>query len=348
MTYWADVSDDEEFQNTVSPWVIEELDKSINPIVYGDPVGIKSVQHVLMSATQISLSHFHTAGMFGLETGSYGGEVRPSLADLLNHRYSRNNTGMKFSTSLDVYDARKYLVGSQLKDFVKSIGSSLTLLKPKDNIWYKINGLTMDDNIIRYYLDYRKIRQFNLTLDEIASKIFEGYVYKVSPDFMGMIDVTVVHLYIETFLSKLGNKISGTPNILSCDECGDGNIKTKGSDILHICKIKGINKNSLISNNIHEVEKYYGIEAATYMLNTLIGNSTISNFMTRTGNVLPFAKSSKEVVHRGLLTAIGFERPKDDIKKALIHPKHYKGSSIYSNLMTGDNPINIFRITKSL
>jgi len=133
-------------------------------------------------------------------------------------------------------------------------------------------------------------------------------------------------------------------NMLSVESSTDNKIVTIGSDIPIVSKLSFIKMDTVFSNNVKEVEKYFGIEAAQYVLNTLLNSSIISNFMTRTGIVQPFNKSSHEVYHKGLLFAMGLERPKDDIKRNLKNPDIYTGKSVYTDIMNGDDPEYNFKV----
>ena len=57
--------------------------------------------------------------------------------------------------------------------------------------------------------------------------------------------------------------------------------------------------------------------------------------MTRTGNVLPFTKSSIESKRKGILTSAGLERPRNDIKAAIISSDWDTHPSIFADIMTG-------------
>ena len=91
------------------------------------------------------------------------------------------------------------------------------------------------------------------------------------------------------------------------------------------------------------------------MLSKLIGPRIVSDFMTRTGTVLPFHKRN-EIMSKGLLTCMGFERPKDDIRAAVIsNPfggarntsskiQKTKDIQTYEAIMTGVDPFLGFDI----
>jgi hypothetical protein len=313
----------------------------------GDPVGIRAVQSILMSATQMNLSHFHTAGM---GTGS-GAEARPSAAEAMDSVYTAANTGMRFRASSSIWGVRKQIVGADLGSFVVTIGSSFTSVPDYENVWYRVRGDPMLDNgFLRLYIDYNKMHNHGLTLQELAQEAFgDDYKWMVSPDFMGMIDVQAAEWRgMSSLLSKMGCMVCGTPNIVSCDVSGDGaTFVTRGTDILAVSRVLNVVKESMVCNNIAEVEMAFGIEAAASMLNKLVGSRIVSDFMARTGRLLPFNKRSAEVQARGLLTSMGFERPKEDIRKAVVRGANVYnrgGVHVYEAIMTGVDPPQNFDI----
>jgi len=333
--------------------------------IIGDRIGLQSAQSVMMSATQNNLSHFHTAGMANLQYSVHA----PSAAEAMDFVYNQKNTGMKFtSSSLSERELRKYLVGASLGSFVLTVGSSFTDLPDRENIWYEALGKTIDKNtVLRIYIDYNKMYDHGLTLYDLAHESFgEDCVWHVSPDFMGMIDVVVGDTLMSQWLSRMKTKVCGKFSILSCNRTLDNSnsnsnsntFATTGTDMLAVCRIPGVDKRTVEMNNVLQVERHLGIEAAAKVLYNLIGNSEqnipnkgkiISDFMARTGNILPFSKRSSEIRYKGVLTSMGFERPKDDIKRE-IHA-HTSGSgqkrstpfaskSVYEYIMNGkDIPV---------
>ena len=298
---------------------------------FGDPVGLHAVQSILMSATQKSLSHFHTAGM----KTTVSARLTPTPAEAMNAEYS-NNTSMTFQSSDDVYDLRKQLVGAKISSFMINVGSSLTGLDDRENVWYEAAGTKMyDGTVLRIYVDYNKMRDHGLTLESIAHAAF-GSGTNTSPDFMGIIDVNVPDDYISQWLAKTDNLVCGTLRIRSCDKMID-DVITEGTDILAVSRIRNVK--NITSNNVLEVESHFGIEAAAAVLETLTGSHVVSDFMARTGKILSFVKSSVEVRQKGMLTSMGFEKPKEDIKK-----KCAPTTSVYESIMTGVDPTEMFTI----
>lgn len=320
----------------------KEEETNVQTEEYGAPIGIRAIQSILMSATQTSLSHFHTAGMEDKSSG------QPSVADILNLVYKSNNTSMTFTTDLDIRKIRKKTVYKSLEYFVLMVRTSFTGLPDHENIWYEVLGKQMSDkNILRLYINYTKMKRFDLTLNEIGHICFKDFKWVTSPDFMGIIDIEFSGSYISSILNRMKLQVCGTKEITTCEYISPVNICTAGSNILAISKLlDNEHKINLISNNIIDVETRFGIEAANYMLSKLIGSRIVSDFMTRTGKTVPFSKNSVEVIRKGLFTSMGFERPKDDIKRLVNSDTNtlHKFHSIYNSIITGDDPDTCFKI----
>ena len=331
----------------------------------GDPLGIRSIQSIMMSATQNNLSHFHTAGMSSSSSSSSLGRVQvPSAADAMNSIYTKTNTSMKFTmhspdrtNPMDKFEQlrylKKHLVGASLGQFVRKIGSNITEIPDRENIWYKtkthysgFESTEVPGILLRIYIDYNKMHSHGLTLENLAQEIFgSDCSWNVSPDFMGMIDISVQVTYISQWLSRIKHRVCGTSDVLSCDfiesDSDTSSFFTRGTNVLAACKVPGIDKSTIELNNVISAEKHFGIEAATSVLAKLTGDVIVSDFMARTGKVLHFSKYSNEVNRKGLLTSMGFERPKDDIKREI---NTYSTStskrieSVYEHIITGKDP----------
>lgn len=307
----------------------------------GEPVGIRAVQSILMLATQTNLSHFHTAGMdtSNLATG-------PSAAEAMDSLYTKHNTSMKFDTSASVEDLRRSMVGANLGTFVTTLGSNSTILPERENVWYEVLGIPFNRSVLRLYINYRMMRDHGLTLDTLAREAFgNDCSWRVSPDFMGMIDVDVKDLFMFTWLSRLDLRVCGTQDVVSCNVVNGSTAITRGTNVLAASRTPGVHKRTIVSNNVTEVQKMFGIEAAAGVLTGLIGSRTVSDFMARTGKILPFNKRSKELENKGMLTSMGLERPKDDIiRYATASAPRAKSLQVNECIMTGRDPFPGFDV----
>ena len=312
-----------------------------------DPIGIRETQSLLRTVTQRSLSHFHTAGM---NNTSISNRQVPSIADGMESRYTSKNTSMTFQTSFETKELKRAIVGKDMLWFVRMVRGSYLELPDEENLWYEVNdqsNMFSDDNpdevIIRFYIDYLKLIEYDLTLKALAVSCFGDAPVTVSPDFLGMIDLKVEDGYVLRWLEQMGNTVCGTPDIVSAQIEGHVAV-TGGSSILAVSRENRVDKKTLQSNHVADVEKHLGIEAAAYALDHIIDNKIVSDFMTRTGKVLPFSKYSKEINRRGILISAGLERPRNDIRAAIISKKWDAYSSVYADIMVGKSPGQLFAL----
>ena len=310
-----------------------------------DPIGIRETQSLLRTVTQRSLSYFHTAGM----SGGISNRQRPSIADGMESRYTSENTSMIFKTSLSDGALKRALVGRDMRWFVQMMRGSFIELPDAENLWYDVLGEDMysdntDEIILRFYVDYKRLLEYDFTLRELASSCFRDAHVSVSPDFMGMIDLRVDDGYVLRWLEQMGNRVCGTSDILDVSVACHNQSKiyhaiSRGANMLAVSRVKGIDKTTIESNHVLDVQRNLGIEAAASVLNRVIQNNIISDFMTRTGTVLPFSKYSIEMRRKGVMTSAGLERPRDDIRAALQSNKWDEHPSIYADIMVGKSPV---------
>ena len=345
-----------------------------------EPVGIRNAQSILRKATQSSLSHFHVAGM----EKTYQ-QNSPTIAEAMDSRYSNTNTSATFYVACsssniiscaEIGRISRHLVGKKLSWFVTMIRSSLTELPEEENIWYESSNHEMfSKTVLRLYIDYTKLVQFDLTLRDIAELCFPDTQWHASPDWMGMIDLEIVGNYMTMILSKIDTFLCGDPRISSVhadiEERAPGNtafsaqrrkiisdnfnfgnnavvialdsnraikVVTYGSDIMNISRLPNVDKLTIRSNHVLDVQKHLGIEAAANALREIIDSDVISDFMTRTGTVLPFQNSSPEVFKKGALTAMAFERPRTHIRNFLRSSTWDEHPSVYADIIVGNNP----------
>lgn len=306
--------------------------KDIDP---GEQIGIRLAHLVLADLTQDSLSAFHSAG---IESGTNGQNLR----DIIDGIRDNSSVGMCIQGK-----PKKSITYRTMRYYITGITNSIIGDLEEENFWYDIGGFEYNksDIIIRFYLDYHKIKNDDRTLHRIAKDVFQGHtrVY-CSPDFMGIIDVHVTNMIEIAGVIEMINVPMGIPDVLGCLKVGSSLITT-GSNLQEVCCMKNVDPSKTISNDIYDVERTFGLEAANRVIyNEMISKGCdkrasifISNFMTCKGYVSPFHKDNPMLRDKGILTSIAFERPKKDIKESLGKHDDCKGS-VYSQIMTGAIP----------
>lgn len=312
----------------------------------GEQIGIRLAHHALSEATQSSLSAFHNAG---LSSGTVT-RASPSLQQIMDGVINQSNTSMLIKTNAKIENAISHRA---FRYYVDNITNSLVdiSLNGKD-FWYNIgrklgviSHLNGKSTIFRFHLNYHKLANDHITLKHIIDIVFKDFIAFRSPDFISVIDV---HLDSDAQISgmmELLERSIGIDGISSC-KLDDNMLITTGSNLGEIFNIYGVDNVETISNNVYDVEKNFGIDAAREVLyNEILAKADnvhtaalIADFMTCKGYVAPFKKDNPMLAARGFLSSIAFERPKNDIKGVVRNKVVDSTKSIYSQVITGQLP----------
>lgn len=296
-----------------------------------DFVGIKAVQSVLKNATQSNLSMFHNAG-------NVSSDILPriSIKDLLSGSKKYGSYSMASITTDDVRIRRKFIY-RQFKDFLLNFSLSDYIGKddPIGRCIYEYMGISPPESFMRFYLDPKKFVPIGYTLQEIADIAFDTCNFYVSPDFMGIIDVIndgrLKILSIDSILNVILNGYPGVENAI----VSDGNLYLFNSCIEAMLNEEFVVKKTIVSNDIYDVEKHFGIEAAKKIMVDLMGSDDknvyiIVNYMTRSGKIIPLRNDNLSKYNKKFITDISFERARDTLISYLSNDEY----STYDPMMS--------------
>jgi hypothetical protein len=198
------------------------------------------------------------------------------------------------------------------KDFWYDIGREVGVIPNKRN---------GKSTIFRFHINYRKLTNDFITLKHLVDIIFKDFTAYYSPDFISIIDVHLDNDAQISGMMELLERNIGMDGILGCNLV-DEVLTTTGSNLGEMLNIYGVNNVETISNNVYDVEKSFGIDAAREVLydeilakvDNVHTAALIADFMTCKGYVASFKKDNPILKARGFLSSIAFERPKSDIK----------------------------------
>lgn len=322
-------------------------------ITPGEQIGIRLAHRVLADLTQDSLSSFHSAGLEGSNQSSQ------SLQDIIDGVDNKGSMTIALVNPKNIEKLKRQILYRPLKYYISRVTSSMFEPILQDSkFWYDI-GYKLDilesvrevpiNNpiVVRFYFDYRKLKEDNQTLEYIVNTIFQNVDYVFySPDFIGIVDIYIAAMVELSGVIQLVDENLGIKNINKCTIVGN-NIVTSGSNLEEICTQQYVDSPNTISTDIYDVEQVFGLEAARHVIYTEIYNkcgdkrsaSFMADFMTCKGLVSPFKKGNPILKDKGFLTSIAFERPKKDIKDILSSGDTVDlTSSVYSQLVTGEKP----------
>ena len=321
----------------------KELLRHVQP---GEQVGIRLAHHALSEATQSSLSAFHNAGL-GSGTTS---RMSPSLQQIMDGVITNSNTSMIIKTNDRTKNAIPYRT---LRYYVSDVTNSIVdvSLNGKD-FWYIIGnklGIYPNRNgsaIFRFHVNYHKLVRDSVTLKYLADNIFKEYITFCSPDFISIIDVHLENDAQISGMMELLDRTIGVSGISECNPVDKTTFITVGSNLSEILNMYGVDNAETASNNVYDVEKNFGIDAAREVLydeilakvDNVHTAALIADFMTCKGYVSAFKKDNPMLKQRGFLSSIAFERPKTDIKNVIRNKVTDNTQSVYSQIITGQLP----------
>jgi hypothetical protein len=304
-----------------------------------DRIGIRSVQSILKNATQSNLSMFHNAGNEGSNTFL----PRSTIKDVLECSENDNSYSLCNINPTDKY-IQKELTYRRFADFFEYVmPSSLIQMTgdPLEKTKEYLDILT-PPHYIRFFFSARKVILEGYTLREIATKCFIDNEFIVYPDFIGVVDVIIPNEFYDLHLLYLSSIVidgfRGITNVIV-----EGNkVTTIKSSVESLVKQDYVDKSTIISNDIMQVQEYFGIEAAVQVAIDLLDSKdaeVVVNFMTRSGKFLPLSKSSISNYDKGFINDISFERPRSSINKYITQETNFstkdKMESIKSKIWSG-------------
>jgi len=219
----------------------------------GESVGVIAAQSLGEPGTQMTLNTKNLAGV------------------------SKMNVTIGLPRIIEIFDARRepstpmmkiYLTPENAKDEVKAqkIAAKLLEVKVKDVV--KNVSIDIVKSKILFDTDPKKLGEYDITAESIAKKLAKNYdaeANKATITIKPKKEVSTEKLY-QVKVKIMDTYVSGIKNVeqvLPWKESGEWVIRTLGSNLKEIMK-RGdiINVNRTTTNNIHEVAKVLGIEAA--------------------------------------------------------------------------------------
>jgi DNA-directed RNA polymerase subunit A" len=238
----------------------EKLRKKVEDFSYkfiidpGEPVGIVAAQSIAEPTTQMILRSFHFVGISAQQV-SLG---LPRLTEITDAKKK-----MK----------RKYMIIRLLDEYkndlnvAKNVANKIKELLLED----LLSSITIDvfENKIIIVLDREKLKNEELTFDEVFRIIKKKIKkYKVENDkqniYISAPKLSAKELYLlkEMIKKILIKGIKGIKDVTIHKEDNEYVIYTIGSNLLEVMKIPEVDYTKIYTNDIREIERVLGIEAA--------------------------------------------------------------------------------------
>ncbi len=214
----------------------------------GEAVGTIAAQSIGEPGTQMTMRTFHYAGVAEVAVP----QGLPRLIEVVDAKKEPSNMIMRIPLDREkvktLKDAEQ--IAKRMREVVVEDVASL-----RNDISDMVVVITLDDPMYKEDVE-KSLVKFGKKLGEHA-KTKDGF--KVASKRKSIADLAKIRKKIAK--TKLAG-VKGISRILIKQEDGQFIIYTEGSNIKDIYRMKGVEKNNIYSNNIQEIYKFFGIEAA--------------------------------------------------------------------------------------
>ncbi len=225
-------------------------------LIPGEAIGVVTAQSFGESSTQMVLNVFHSAGVAEMQVT----QGLPRLIEILDARKEPSTPVMEIyldSENNNEKDAKK--IAERIKELkIEEIISEIII--------------DFSSNSLEIFLDKDAMRRANVSTEKIKEAIKEKSISLKEKD--NSILVTLKENLDFKKLYKMKEKIKklqisgikGIDQVLLVKKEKDYVILTSGSNLKEVIKVKGIDKNKVFTNNIHEIREVFGIEVARQVI----------------------------------------------------------------------------------
>jgi len=305
----------------------------------GEAVGIVAAQSIGEPGTQMTLRTFHYAGVkeqnvtLGL----------PRLIEIVDARRIPSTpimtiylTGKYKKSKVGAVELARNIIYTSLADIASAIYEDPVL----EEIVVELNKSMMEDRAI--------------TMDELPDRLqMQNAAVTVKDD-----KVVIKPKKLENMNKILGKiptfQVKGVPDIkrvLVTEERGEWVIRTDGSNLAKVLEVKGVDTSRTMTNNVHEIAKTLGIEAAR---NALVNEAKgvledqgldvdvrhvmlVADMMTSTGEVQQIGRHGISGKKASVLARAAFEITVPNIVEAAVKGESDPLEGVTENVIVGQS-----------
>jgi len=301
----------------------------------GEAIGILAAQSISEPATQMTMRTYHFAGSAGIKI-TYG---LPRLIEIFDAKKQLETPSMtlylkrEFNNMETAKEVAESIVEENVEDLIKEISINLSErtieMEPMD-----LRQLSKIARAIKEDIKDVKVRvKKNLIVVEPKEKMDFKELQKLKTKIMQ------VHV----------SGIKGIENAIVRREGEEWIITTIGSNLREVFNIKEIDCSRSITNDIHEVAKVLGIEAARNLiieeaLKTMQDQGLevdirhvmlVADIMTSTGEVKPIGRYGVAGSKTSILARAAFEETIKHLVRASLKNEADEFLGIFENVMVG-------------
>ncbi|MEK6875480.1 MAG: DNA-directed RNA polymerase subunit A' [Nanoarchaeota archaeon] len=236
----------------------QHLEEEIQP---GEAIGIVTAQSFGEPSTQMALNVFHFAGVAEMQitTGL------PRLIEIFDTRKKPSSPKMEIYLEKDYNDDKNARIfAEKIKEVIlKEISSQVSI--------------DFSDKKIEIKIDDKSLRQIHMSMKKVVERLIDsGFKVREKSDSV-VLDVKdsnfkEIYRLKEKIKSTSISGVKGVKQILIVKRGKDFVIQTLGTNLKDMLKMKEIDKERIISNDLFEVAEVFGIEAGRQLIINEIKN----------------------------------------------------------------------------
>ncbi len=302
----------------------------------GEAIGIVTAQSFGEPSTQMVLRTFHFAGVSEMQVT----QGLPRLIEIFDARKKPSSPKMEIYLNKDSNNER---AARTLAEKIKEVTMK--------EISREIN-LDFSDKKIEITLDKAGLRQTHIGAKTVVDRLNDlGFKAREFHEkiILNVSDLTFKEIYQlkEKIKATIISGVKGVQQILIVKRGQDYVIITLGTNLADIIALKEVNENKTISNDLHEVAKVFGIEAARQLIINEIHEvikpqgldidkrhlKLISDAMTNTGEVKGVTRIGIIAQKSSILARATFETPVKQFVNATIKGSKDRLTSVIENII---------------
>jgi len=307
----------------------EELDS-------GEAIGIVAAQSFGESSTQMVLNTFHMAGVSEMQV-TMG---LPRIIEIFDARKKPS------SPKMEVYLNQNYNDEKNAKVLAEKI-KEVTLKEISSEI-----NLNFSDKKIEIVIDPKGLRQTHTSTKKVVERLNDiGFKSRESANgiTLNASDMTFRDIYKlkEKLKETIISGVKGVEQILVVKKGRDYVVMTLGTNLKEILKMKEVNKDKTISNDLYEMADVFGIEVARQLIINEISDTLssqglnidmrhlklVADAMTNIGIVKGVTRMGIIAQKSSILARATFETPVKQFVNASVKGTGDKLSSVIENII---------------
>lgn len=302
----------------------------------GEAVGVITAQSFGESSTQMVLNTFHMAGVAEMQVTT----GLPRLIEIFDARRTPSSPKMEIFLNKE-YDNEKdaRVLAEKIKEVkLKEISSEIIL--------------DFSDKKIEIKIDSKGLRQTHTSIAKVIERLNSaGFDVKEKTNAISLnaseFSFKEIYKLKEKLKDTIISGVKGVAEILVVKRNKNYVIITLGTNLSDIMKLKEVNENKIISNDLHEICKVFGIEAARKAIINEISETLNSqgldidmrhlklaaDAMTTTGLVKGVTRMGIIAQKESILARATFETPVKHFVNASIKGDSDKLRSVVENIV---------------